>query len=131
MYRILIVSFFLEMGCKSNNILETKSIEKEAVTQAWTQVGPAGQMFARALVRGSTCPQMLADGQKIAMVSRGQPSTGFPGLVCEAKLPPHVGQVSVAHIAVPILKSEPKRILFLGDTGCRIRKEGSLMLIQN
>jgi len=63
----------------------------------WTELGPAGIAEERSVASGAACPT--------GMTARAQASADFP-LVCSAvkkPLPP------------------PRRILVLGDTGCRIK----------
>src|SRR5205814_552741 len=55
--------------------------------------------------------------------SRGEskPSV-FPVLVCDGRLPPGTTHASVAGHALPVPKATPRRIVVIGDTGCRMKR---------
>jgi hypothetical protein len=55
------------------------------------------------------------------MQVRVGPWAAYPHTVCEAPLPPIVKSVTFAGRPVPVPKAEARRIVIMGDTGCRIR----------
>ncbi len=86
---------------------------------AWTLIGPDGVMIARALAPDA-CPGISIDGVETPMALRAGATPEFPGVVCEAAIPPGVGTAAVAGQALPLLAGEIASIAVLGDTGCRI-----------
>ena len=57
------------------------------------------------------------------MKKRGETPEGFSGLVsCESTLPQGVQTASIQGIRLPLQTARPKRMLVLGDTGCRIKR---------
>jgi hypothetical protein len=47
--------------------------------------------------------------------------SAFPVLVCEKPIPAGARRAAVAGVALPLPKANPRRIVVLGDTGCRIK----------
>ena len=47
--------------------------------------------------------------------------SAFPVLVCEKWIPGGVGRAAIEGRALPLPKANPRRIVVLGDTGCRIK----------
>lgn len=89
---------------------------------AWTQVGPDGVLIARALA-SAACPAITIDGVETTMAERAGPTSEFPGIVCEAAIPPGTGSAAVGGQAVPLLADDIAKIAVLGDTGCRVEGE--------
>ena len=102
----------------------------------------AGALFARAITKGSTCPNILVDGVSTPMKvrvakttqvdSNGQYSTGsktvpvkadFDVLTCEAKIADGSRWAMVNGQGLKLIKSSSQlnRVLVIGDTGCRIK----------
>lgn len=85
----------------------------------------------------SACPTVEADGKRITMAVRSEPAdiaqrttkskpeyskaSRFPVQTCEAALPAKTRKASIAGQALPLPPAKVKRILVLGDTGCRIK----------
>ena len=102
---------------------------------AWVELGPTA--IVRTLVEhDAACPTLSVDGQALPTrlrvaagaaaqrPSEDQPAT-FPFDVCEAALPagahaPRLGERVLAPVA-----AEPRRIVVLGDTGCRLKGAAS------
>ena len=91
------------------------------VQAAWVELGPAGRTFARAVTTGPSCPDAVFDGRPQPMQPRGQRSDAFPVLVCEARVPIGAAGASVGGRPLPVPKADPRRILVVGDTGCRLK----------
>ena len=90
---------------------------------AWIQFVTGGEEV-RAVV-AEACPTIEFDGVAKTMAERASSSAAFLR-VCSLALPPTSKSVRVrfqdgAIQAFPALVSEPRRILILGDTGCRIK----------
>lgn len=100
----------------------------------WAQLGPDGNTSLRAIVPGSApCPVADIDGRSQAMVRRASanPQAGhqdnrafappFDVASCELSLPPATGSALIDGRPIPLAKAETRRIVVLGDTGCRIK----------
>jgi Calcineurin-like phosphoesterase len=101
-------------------------LRKGETKYAWVQMlpdvaGTAGGRLVRAIiVDGDICPSVDEDSTTIAMHERRAPSrTAFPVLLCEAELsagkPARLGDWTL-----PARPSDPKDIVVIGDTGCRV-----------
>lgn len=88
---------------------------------AWTELGAGGTTIVRAVTNGA-CPILDADGRAVPLHPRQNTSEDFPLLVCEVEAPAGARALHVGGMAVPSGSPEARRILFLGDTGCRIKK---------
>jgi hypothetical protein len=78
---------------------------------------------ARAVVAGADCPALTVDGQRVAMRLRAEPDKAFENRICQAPLPKAARHVSLEGQALPLPVSEPKRLVILGDSGCRIKQD--------
>ena len=88
----------------------------------WVEFGADGALSVRAVVaRGSACPVVAtADAAVAAMARRGAASAAFPVEVCEARLPLATARIALDGAALPAAAAAVKRIVVLGDTGCRL-----------
>jgi hypothetical protein len=105
---------------------------------SWVVLGEQGQAIARAITLDTVCPMLLQDGQAQRMQVRAMPTTvaqrkttslphdskpaAFPVLSCEAVLNPASKSVSVDQQVLSLPKSVVRRIVVIGDTGCRLQK---------
>jgi hypothetical protein len=102
---------------------------------AWVQMTADGSAVARAAVDGA-CPTINIDGSAQPMSLRAPAGTAplrpsasapdgkpaaFPLSVCEATLPATARKVSLNDHALPLPKPAPRRIIVLGDSGCRMK----------
>jgi hypothetical protein len=86
---------------------------------AWTQLGPSG-LIARAVTSNPTCPPLTVDGAPQPMQARAPAAPpDFPVLVCEAALPGSARAAAVDRRPLA-LGAQVRRVVVLGDTGCRI-----------
>jgi predicted phosphodiesterase len=88
----------------------------------WVELGPDNDLQVR-VVLGSgvaTCPAVVADGHGIEMRQRGAPDESFPITVCSATVPLKTAQLSVGGAPVPTVPPAIRRVVVIGDTGCRI-----------
>ncbi len=95
----------------------------------WTQAAQGGEQSFRAIVDDDACPTVTIDGEAVAMTPRGAKSEAFPVLACEALAGRDVGAAALGERSFPLLPKNPRRILLIGDTGCRIleRRDGLYM----
>ena len=90
------------------------------VLRAWVQMVQGGAE-ARAAVAGPACPTLEIDGRPTAMTERAGPDQAFPNRMCEARIVPGARSVSIGGAALPTPKPRPRRIVVIGDTGCRLK----------
>ena len=87
----------------------------------WVELAANGELSVRAVVApGAPCPPVSGDGVTLAASRRGPPDGKFPVEVCEAPAPATVARLAVGGIAVPTLPATARRIVVIGDTGCRL-----------
>ncbi len=125
------------IGC--SNLPENRnSAVTAAEVSSFVVLGADGIPLARVITTAAQCPQISLDGQVVAMDLRAQAETialrttrsdpadskpsAFPVLTCEKSIPPHTASVKVAGRSLPLPKNEAKRIVVIGDTGCRLKK---------
>src|SRR5688572_4777918 len=89
------------------------------VEYAWVQYGPDNGVIARAITSSQYCPDIKINGFDFKMNVR---VGNFEGVtVCEHNLPQDTTQVSIGSINLPAPNFHPKKILVIGDTGCRLK----------
>jgi predicted phosphodiesterase len=87
----------------------------------WVEFASDGSLSVRQIVgKGAACPAVEADGKSVATAKRGAADEAFPAEVCEALVPGTAAKLSISGKALPVVPAEIKRIVVLGDTGCRI-----------
>jgi hypothetical protein len=108
------------------------------VQAAFVIVGVDGAAIARAITTGAQCPRIEIDGRSAAMAVRAPlapiplrpvvtddksrpAATSAPVQSCETALPQGARRVAVDGQALPLPVAEPKRIVVIGDTGCRLK----------
>ena len=112
---------------------------------AYVLVGENGNAFARAILPAdksqsstSACPLITIDGKSQAMTVRVAAATiaqrptasdaayskpaEFPVTTCETALPRNVSSATIGGTQLKLPKAEPRRIVLIGDTGCRMKK---------
>lgn len=100
---------------------------------AWVElIGPNGEASIRAIVsQKSPCPALQSGNDSLQMRVRAEPGPStlakkaaeFPVRVCEVKAPKGKTSVFLEGEAIPLPNAEIRRIVILGDTGCRINKD--------
>lgn len=66
------------------------------------------------------CPHINIDGLTLSMQVRIKATTNFPKRVCSAHIPSQANIITLNDIVFTTVKTNPKRIILLGDTGCRL-----------
>ncbi|GAC1576592.1 MAG: metallophosphoesterase [Candidatus Elarobacter sp.] len=89
------------------------------ILSAWLQYAADGKPHARAVV-SDACPAVVADEHPVAMRIRAGKTSDFADVVCDAAIPGDAKNVRVGDRALPRPARDPKTIVVLGDTGCRI-----------
>jgi hypothetical protein len=109
----------------------------DPIQAAFVVLGDNGAPQARVVTTDAGCPSILLDGRTMPMTVRAAPATlplrstrskpeetkpsAYPVLVCEAALPKGAKTARVGAHPLPLPVAEPKRIVVIGDTGCRIK----------
>lgn len=100
---------------------------------AFVVIGEDGAATARLITAAPTCPPLIVDNRAMPMRVRvpsssiparpGQPHTppSSAVLTCEAPIAAGSVTASVAGLALPVPKAAPRRIVVVGDTGCRLK----------
>jgi len=103
---------------------------------AYVVLGPDGAAVVRAITPSATCPSLAIDGVATPMALRRAAGTvaqrpsvtpaalsksaAFPVTTCELAIPPGTKRVMLAGRDLPLPRAASRRIVVLGDTGCRI-----------
>lgn len=111
----IIVSLVLTLlGCSS-----TATSIREVTS--WIELGPHREILARSVVKGSlACPTLQINRHLVPMNVRAAASLQFPVVTCEAPIPLEAETLEIDQVSFPLPIRNPKKILLLGDTGCRI-----------
>ncbi len=107
-----------------------------AADHAYVVMGDRGPV-ARVVTDAAACPALTVDGRAQPMGVRFAAATvpqrptastpenskpsAFPVTVCDAPLPASTRRASVAGVALPLPRRLVRRIVVIGDTGCRIK----------
>src|SRR6266851_9460813 len=93
----------------------------QLLSPVWVEVGEGGGAIARVVVNtAADCPALRVDGSALPMVLRKPVPSGLRP-ACEVAIPPGVKSASVNGQALALPKSDPSRIVVIGDTGCRVQ----------
>jgi hypothetical protein len=91
------------------------------VLAAWVELGPDGPV-ARVITTAATCPGVTLDGTSRPMQVRARPDPPrFTDLVCELSIPHGTKAADLAGRVLALPRPNPRRIVVIGDTGCRLR----------
>ncbi len=99
----------------------TSAARAGAEDRAWVQFNASGVAEARVTVSSETCPDIVIDGRRQAMDRRSAADENFALTLCSATLGDHTKRVVVGGKRLPVPKAAPRRIVVLGDTGCRLK----------
>ncbi|WBS02595.1 hypothetical protein OU994_30910 [Pseudoduganella sp. SL102] len=108
------------------------------VLSSYVVLGEEGAATARVITVAAACPTLDVDGRPVPMSVRAAPATiaqrptasgpadskpsAFPVLACEAPLPAGTQRAALAGTPLPLPQHEARRIVVIGDTGCRLKK---------
>jgi len=108
-----------------------------AVEAAFIVVGAGGARLARLITTDDACPAIAVDDLTMPTKERAGPATvaqrptrsdsvdskssAFPVRVCDMSLPRGASRAIVAGRSLPLSTDAPRRIVVIGDTGCRIK----------
>jgi hypothetical protein len=129
---LLAVALLALAACASRSFQPTP-----APLPAWIELGP--EPVVRAVVPpGAGCPDVTMDGRLVPTHLRAAAGTvarrptandpggpakalAFPVDVCEAPVAPATRALQIGDRVLPAIAAEPRRIIVLGDTGCRLK----------
>ncbi|HZZ30755.1 MAG TPA: metallophosphoesterase [Phenylobacterium sp.] len=110
----------------------------DAPLAAYVILGDGGLAVARVITDAPSCPRISVDGRSRPMTLRAPAETepqrptasspenskpsAFPALTCEARLPHGAQAVSVQGRRLPLPRATARRIVVIGDTGCRLKE---------
>jgi len=113
----------------------------DPIRAAFVVLGVDGEPTSRVITESPGCPSLDADGTLRPMSVRAAPSTerqrptlnapalskpsAFPVLVCELALP-GAHRASVDGHPLPLPSAAPRRIVVIGDSGCRLQAASGL-----
>lgn len=107
-----------------------------SILHLWSQHLPNRQLSLRAIVpAGKPCPLATVDGHDRPLQARVATPTptslpvgeaaDFPVTLCELAVPTTTRAAHIAGQPVPLAAAETRRIVIVGDTGCRIKVPAS------
>ena len=133
----LVLNIFIIIALLNVHICYAANNEKVAVI---TTIDRSGKSIIRLVTSASSCPSILVDNQIQAMNTRTRPFNGtlsedkpaiFPDLVCELTLSSINQQARFEGKELPKINAEPKKIILLGDTGCRMKAPDEFQACEN
>lgn len=128
---VTLVQLLFLISCVLKNQLPIVQKNQLAVSQgheenfAWIQMGPGSRPIFRVITADEKCPLVhgisTQENSNLFLTLRSVPTPDFPVRVCELKIPYKVKKIEWNQkIFLVPQKSKLRRILFLGDTGCRM-----------
>ena len=109
---------------------------------AFVVLGEEGQAIARVITPSTDCPLVTIDDRSVPMEVRARPATlalrptqsapaeskpsVFPVLTCEREIPAGTARATIDGVSLPLPKADPRQVVVLGDTGCRIKTSDRL-----
>lgn len=105
---------------------------------AYVVLGENGKAIARLLTENAHCPLIRFDAKEVRMDVRALPASlplrptaskpqdskpsVFPLLTCEKTIPAGTLRAAIGDQPLPVPAADFKRIVVIGDTGCRLKK---------
>ena len=113
---------------RNSVLLLTAAMSSSMASDTWIELSPATPgndgftALARTLIDSphAICPDIAIDG-KAQPMARLANFGKFDGAACQAIIPPAAKSASIGGRALPRVRRNPKKILVLGDTGCRVK----------
>ena len=112
------------------------------ISHAFVVLGAEGKPVARAITSEAACPSIELDGIAQPMDVRAPPAllpprptlgdpidskpSAFPVLTCEKAIPATVARATIEGRVLPLPKANPRRIVVIGDTGCRLKRSDNV-----
>lgn len=119
---LLVIGLFAAACGTARSAPEAVVVREAPVAAVWVELGPGGGAQARAITAGAACPPLTVDGTVRPMQVRARADADkFPVTTCEAPLPAGTRSADIAGQALALPTPSPRRILVIGDTGCRMK----------
>lgn len=131
---MLLAAAALPFGCA----VQARAAAADGIASAYVVLGENGTAYARVLTPAARCPQIRLDAQELGMKVRAVPASvplrptrsapedsrpsQFPLLVCERQIPAGTRTATIGSLSLPLPKREIRRIVVIGDSGCRLKK---------
>jgi hypothetical protein len=113
--------FFRGLMAACAILLAVPHANGQALTPAWVELGEDGRAVARIVVTNpQDCPAIQIDGASRPMTPRPNMPAGLRP-ACEIAIPSGAKSASVNSRPLALPKSDPSRVIAVGDTGCRIK----------
>jgi hypothetical protein len=108
--------------CAVLTLLAGSTAQAADMPGPWVELASDGGLDVRSIVApGMTCPKVAADGTALTSTTRNEPDGDYPVQVCVAHAAAATRGITVDGLPVPVLASDIKRIVVIGDTGCRLK----------
>jgi hypothetical protein len=131
---VLLATIGLLCACTAH--AQTQKVADSPIS--YVVLGESGVPVARMLTADAQCPVIRFDTREVRMDVRAAPASiplrpkrsapadsmpsVFPLLICEKAIPPNTKSVMIGELSLPLAPTEIKRIVVIGDTGCRLKK---------
>lgn len=130
-------NWVLVAGLACASMTGAAAAEESSPLSTYMVMTGGGPVARAVMAEGDACPALALDGRHVAMTVRAQPAdlplrptkstpensklSRFPVRVCEANVPATARSVLIGGRALPLPHRTAKRIVVIGDTGCRIK----------
>lgn len=107
------------------------------IDAVYALAAPGGGTMVRAATDAGSCPSISIDGRRRDMALRATPATlplrptisppeqskpsAFPVRICERWVPGGTHRATVGNVRAPLVNTPIRRIVVIGDTGCRLK----------
>jgi Calcineurin-like phosphoesterase len=124
-------------GCGALGGTGAGSDDADPIRAAFVVIGPNASTLARVITTDASCPPLSVDGANVIMTVRAVPETirlrptrsapadskpsAFPVLTCDGVIPSGALRASAGGHTLPLPRGEARRIVVIGDSGCRIK----------
>ena len=133
----MLAAIALLVACAAPPLAMVSDRSADPIRAAFVVLGEDGAAVARVITMAPECPVADVDGAPLPMAVRALPATialrltvsnpaqskpsAFPVLTCERNLPSGANRASAGGHALPVPQRDPRRIVVIGDTGCRLQ----------
>lgn len=113
------------------------AVQERPPLSAYVLMTGDGPVARVVMTAADACPALTVDGRSMPMTVRAEPAdlpqrptkstpdnskaSRFPVRICEARLPASAQTAAIADAALPLPRHKVRRIVVIGDTGCRIK----------
>lgn len=96
-------------------------LSSQEIQYYWTEIGINNQLIARAITTSDNCPKITIDENDSQMYKRAGKSEDSKVTTCEIEIPENSRLVTLNKSPLKLASNSPKKILVIGDTGCRLK----------